>query len=341
MALTRRATLQSLAKVNLDLRVLNKNRDGFHELRTVFQTISLADSIEVEFTAGRGSKVTIDDPLAIPGNLIVKAAEAVMEAGKIRGRVHFRFEKKIPMGGGLGGGSSNAASTLLALPVLAGKCVAMETLIEIGSELGSDVPFFLHGGTALGLGRGTELYALPDLREESILLMLPNVHVATGGAYQALNRNLTFTGMSSSINSFQAFVRALDRSRSAKAASALGANDFEAVVFTQYPQLKSIEAALSAKLSASGLLRQLQGIRMSGSGSTLFAVFESAQKRDRALKGLVSDPKFEGIGFVAARLVNRASYVSLWRRQLASHLAPIRSLKDKHNQWPPRSRYAQ
>jgi 4-diphosphocytidyl-2-C-methyl-D-erythritol kinase len=328
---TRRARIQSLAKVNLDLRVLNKNADGFHELRTVFQTISLADSIEIEFTPSRGSKVTIDDPLAIPGNLIVRAAEAVMEAGKFSGRVHFRPEKRIPMGGGLGGGSSNAASVLLALPVLAGRSVPMETLAEIGAGLGSDVPFFLYGGTALGLGRGTELYSLPDLKEEPVLLVLPMVHVATGGAYQALNRNLTFTGMSSSINSFRAFVRALDGSRSAKAASALGANDFEAVVFTLYPQLKSIEAGLSAKLS---------GIRMSGSGSTLFAVFGSARERDRVRKGLVSDPKFEGIGFVATRLVNRASYVRLWRRQLAGHLVPIRSLKEKHNQWPPRSRYA-
>ncbi len=336
MSTTRRARVRSLAKVNLDLRVLNKNADGVHELRTVFQTVSLADSIGIEFTAGRGARVIIDDPLQIQGNLIVRAAEAVMDAAKLRGTVHFTPDKRIPMGGGLGGGSSNAASVILALPVLAGKNLPMETLAEIGSGLGSDVPFFLQGGTALGIGRGTELYPLADLKEEPVLLMFPEVHVATGGAYQALGRNLTFIGMSSSINSFQAFVRALEASRSAKAASALGANDFEAVVFTQYPQLKTIEAGLSARLSAKS-----SGIRMSGSGSTLFAIFDSAKERDRARKGLVSDPKLAGVGVVAARLVNRTSYQRLWRLQLAEHLAPAPKQKDKQHAWPLRSRYAQ
>ena len=117
----RRATIKSLAKINLDLRVLHQRPDGFHELRTVFQTISLADTIDIEYEPARRTEISLDDPLAIPGNLVVKAAQAVLDALKIHARVHFRLRKKIPMGGGLGGGSSNAAAVLLALPVLAGR----------------------------------------------------------------------------------------------------------------------------------------------------------------------------------------------------------------------------
>src|SRR5580658_2301756 len=105
----RRATLRSLAKINLDLRVLHKHPDGYHELRTVFQTISLADTIGIEFEPSKRRNITIDDPAAIPDNLVVRAAHAVLDEMKVAARVHFSLTKQIPMGGGLGGGSSNAA----------------------------------------------------------------------------------------------------------------------------------------------------------------------------------------------------------------------------------------
>src|SRR6266550_3842002 len=136
---SRRATIKSLAKVNLDLRVLHKHSDGFHELRTVFQTISLADTIDIEYEAGRRTEITIDDPLAIADNLIVKAARAVLDALKIHARVHFRLRKRIPMGGGLGGGSSNAAAVLMALPILAGRQGSPLAFERVAAELGSDV----------------------------------------------------------------------------------------------------------------------------------------------------------------------------------------------------------
>src|SRR5208282_1297333 len=122
---------------------------------------------------------------------------------------------------------SNAASVLLALPVLAGRVLPLENLIEIAAQLGSDVPFFLTGGTAMAVDRGTELYDLPDIAGEPVLLVSPDVHVATGPAYCALGRGLTFTPLSSSINNFQAFVRALGCGRSARAAGSFSANDFE------------------------------------------------------------------------------------------------------------------
>ena len=315
-----RAKIKSLAKINLDLRVLHQRPDGFHELRTVFQTISLADTIDIEYEPARRTNISIDDPLAIPGNLVVKAAQAVLDALKVHARVHFRLRKKIPMGGGLGGGSSNAAAVLLALPVLVGR--PLET--EIGSSLGSDVPFFLTGGTAVGIGRGTEVYEIPDLKPEPILVVSPGLHVATGPAYQALGRGLTASDSSSKINEFQAFVRVLASGHSAGAASPFSANDFDAVVFREFPQLQTI----GRKLSKLGTSRGL-AVRMTGSGSAIFAVFGSRMERDRAEAVL----KGKHLVFPAS-LVSRAGYRRLWRRQLSEHLGGDQSL------WPLQSRYA-
>lgn len=330
---SRRATLRSLAKINLDLRVLHKNPDGFHELRTVFQTVSLADTIRVEFEPAKRRKITIEDVANIPDNLIVRAAHAVLDELKLPARIHFELVKEIPMGGGLGGGSSNAAAVLLALPVLAGRPIPIDRLIWIGHSLGSDVPFFLHGGAQLGLGRGTELYPHPDLPGEPVLLVLPSVQVPTGPAYAALGRRflpdesgLTFTGSSSKINGFQSYVRALEQKRSAWAASELSANDFESVVFKQFPQLRRI----AARLSQAGA-----GVRMSGSGSAIFALFASKEDQAHAMSGLVSDRVMRGCRLIEASLVSRRGYQRLWRRQLAEHLVP------KDYRWPLRSRYEQ
>lgn len=322
----RRATIKSLAKINLDLRVLNQRPDGFHELRTVFQTISLADTIGIECEPARRTDISVDDPLAIPGNLVVKAAQSVLDALKIHARVHFRLRKQIPMGGGLGGGSSNAAAVLLTLPVLLGRPLDVQ---QIAAELGSDVPFFLTGGAAVGIGRGTEVYEIPDLKPQPILVVSTGLHVATGPAYKALDlqmsSGLTGTDSSSKINEFQAFVRVLASGHSAGAASPFSANDFEAVVFREFPQLQTI----GRKLSQLGTGRVRPGVRMTGSGSAIFAVFDSRMERDRAEAVL----KGRHLVFPAS-LVSRASYRRLWRRQLSEHLGGDQSL------WPLQSRYA-
>ncbi len=301
----RRVKLRSLAKINLDLRVLNKRADGFHELRTVFQTISLADTIEIEYEPARRTELSIDGNVNIPNNLIIRAAQAVLDAMRVHARIRFKLTKRIPMGGGLGGGSSNAAAVLLALPLLANCKVSVE---EIAAELGSDVPFFLTGGTMIGVDRGTELYSLPDLAEEPILLVAPGVHAATGPAYAALDRSLTFTGSSSSINSFQAYVRAIGVARRAGPASALSGNDFEAVVFRQHPKLRTILKRLS---NTSGF-----GARMSGSGSSLFAIYGSVAERERARNVLEGDRVFRGCEIIDAKLVSRRSYRRMWQRIL-------------------------
>ena len=111
----RRVRLRSLAKINLDLRVLHKRGDGFHELRTVFQTISLADILEIEYQHSRRTAIELDDTLTIPDNLVIRAAKAVLDSLKLNAQIRFRLTKRIPMGAGLGGGSSNAAAVLLAV----------------------------------------------------------------------------------------------------------------------------------------------------------------------------------------------------------------------------------
>jgi len=184
----------------------------------------------------------------------------------------------------------------------------------MGTSLGSDVPFFLLGGTALGLGRGTELYALPELRPAPILVVSPGIHVATGPAYQALQRGLTAGDSSRKLNSSSAFV------------SALGVNDFETVVFRQHPQLKTLAGKLR-KLGAAG-------VRMTGSGSAVFAVFDSREQRESVIGILKKDRVIGRYSVIPAALVGRRSYQRLWRLQLREHVSADESL------WPPQSRYA-
>jgi 4-diphosphocytidyl-2-C-methyl-D-erythritol kinase len=308
--------LRSLAKINLDLRVLNKRPDGFHELRTIFQTISLADTIEVQYQPGR-TRIDIKSNLNIADNLIVRAADSVMKAIQRTGRLGFVLQKRIPLGGGLGGGSSNAAAILLALPLLLGKPLPIEKLMELAAGLGSDVPFFLLGGTAVGLGRGTELYPLPDVQPRPALLIAPGIQVSTKEAYAQLGRELTSDSPPRAIDRFQSTAW-----RIADSSPDEGVNDFERVVFRLHPQLKSIKGKL-LKLGARPAL-------MSGSGSSLFGIFPSRQLRDRAVESFRKD--FTESKVYSVTMVSRSRYRALWRRQLA---APMDS-----KVWPPQDRYA-
>jgi 4-diphosphocytidyl-2-C-methyl-D-erythritol kinase len=135
----RRARLRALAKINLSLKVLGLRADGYHELRTVFQTISLADTLEVEFEPAGRTRLEASSRPEIPGNLVERAVWLALEAMRVTGRITLRLRKRIPVGSGLGGGSSDAAAILLALPVLAGRRIPLARLIELGGELGSDV----------------------------------------------------------------------------------------------------------------------------------------------------------------------------------------------------------
>jgi len=326
----RSAKLRSLAKLNLDLRVLYKRPDNFHELRTVFQTVSLADILELEYQPARRTQIRGDvivggQKVEIANNLVERATQAVLDATKATARVSFRLHKSIPMGAGLGGGSSNAAAVLLALPVLARKIISPDQLHKIAVELGSDVPFFLNGGGALALGSGTEMYPFADIKAEWALLAIPPVHTSTAEAYAKLSKTLTAARLSPKINDFRHFVESLVDQRSAKAAADFSANDFEAVVFAQEPLLGRLHRRLQ---------RVAKSARMTGSGSALFAVFESKDQCERARQSIAEEKVFRNCRLLAASLVSRTQYWRLWRRQLGEHLPSNNSL------WPLFNRYA-
>ena len=310
-----RVRVRSLAKINLDLRVLNKRPDGFHELRTIFQTVSLADTIEIDYRPGR-TRIEINSNINIPSNIIVKAADSVLAATGKTGRIGFVLKKRIPLGGGLGGGSSNAAAVLLALPVLLKKPLSMEKLMELAASLGSDVPFFLLGGTAVGLGRGTELYPLPDLPSLPALMITPGIHVSTADAYRALNRELA----SEDPMDFQAVAWNVSEAYE---------NDFESVVFRQHSHLKLIKGKL-LNLGARPAL-------MSGSGSTIFGIFPSRRLRDRATGWFRREFAADQVHPVS--LVRRSQYRALWRRQLGPALGS-KSVDSKLWPWQSQDRYA-
>ena len=311
----RRARVRALAKINLDLRVLGKRPDGYHELRTVFQTISLADTLEIGFAPGRRTTIELEDPLEIPGNLAGKAAESALDALGMGGRVSIGLAKRIPMGAGLGGGSSDAAAVLLALPVLAGRVLTLPKLCGLAAALGSDVPFFLLGGRAVGIGRGTELFPLPDGPGREGLLVAPPVHVSTADAYRRLSPRLTVELQESTIISFQSLV--WDRGVPDNPC-----NDFEAVVFEQHRQLAELKRRL-ARTGASPVL-------MSGSGSAIFGFFGGRAAARDAL-GAGKNPLSNERVFPFS-LVSRVRYRSLWWRALKEHI--------DQRTWPPRSRYA-
>src|SRR4030095_13807891 len=177
---------------NLSLRVLGKRNDGFHEVATILQTISLHDILIFEPAGSGRIEVFCDDP-SVPidkGNLIRRAAEAL----HTRDGAKITLKKLIPIGGGLGGGSSNAAVTLIGLSRLWSLDVSIVNLREIASSLGSDVPFFLYGGSALATGTGTTVESLPDVRLGMMIIVTPNVKVSTRFAYDGLGAaNLTST----------------------------------------------------------------------------------------------------------------------------------------------------
>jgi 4-diphosphocytidyl-2-C-methyl-D-erythritol kinase len=318
MTRVRRARLLAYAKINLDLRVLRRRPDNYHELRTIFQTISLADSLGVAFTPSRKTSIQMTGP-KIPDNLIVRATQSCLDAMRLTGQIEFELDKHIPMGAGLGGGSSDAAAVLLALPVLAGCILDWPTLLKLGEELGSDVPFFLLGGTAVALGRGTEVYPLPDRRPLAGVVVAPEVHVSTAEAYRRLSAQLTSKPQQNKIVSFQSRVWGGSADDRNIKETPSGENDFEGVVFEQYPALKSIKLRL-LKLGANPAL-------MSGSGSAVFGLFPDRAHVRRALQSFGKERVFP------ITLVSRAKFRTEWQKRLRAHT--------REKSWPPQSRYAQ
>ncbi len=298
-----RVIVPSYAKLNLDLRVLDKRPDHFHDLRTIFQTISLQDTLQIELAFAKQTQIDISSSIDIENNLVVRAAKLVLDALRLKIWVRFVLRKQIPMGAGLGGGSSNAAAVLLALPALAGKRLPLPELMRLAETLGSDVPFFLHGGTALGLGRGTEVYPLPDLPAHHVLVVYTGIHVSTPEAYRALNRDVTnaLTSQATSpiLREFQTVSWTLAGSSLEKIPLK---NDFESVVFKQHPNL----AAAVRKLKRLGAKPAL----MTGSGSAVFGIFGSRAECLAAGKAFPAGQAYP------IRFVKRGEYQRRWLRAL-------------------------
>lgn len=267
-------TLPAFAKINLDLRILGSRPDGYHDLRTIFQSLALSD--QVTFTKRRGPLVVTCDAPQIPTdrrNLVWKAASLLNRVGARRRSeprdVVIHLRKRIPVEAGLGGGSANAAVTLLALSRLWDLDIDAATLSRIGARLGADVPFFLVGGTALGLGRGDDIYPLADLPTVHVVVLRPTFGVSTVDAYNWFEQESRRSRREPAHRSIPAGWPAW--------ASTLR-NDLEGPVMRHHPTLARIRQSLvdaGARVAA-----------MSGSGSAIFGLFERAEAARRTANDL-------------------------------------------------------
>src|SRR5215469_12426894 len=178
-------SLPSFAKINLGLRIGPVRKDGFHELRTVYQTLALHDTIRVSITPGSGIEIRCDDrrvPLD-PSNTCYQVVERAVAALQAGGRVLIEIEKHLPVQGGLGGASGNAVSALLGFERALGRALSGADRLRIAAEVGSDLPLFLMGGTVLGVGHGEEVYPLPDLPSMPCVVAIPDIGVSTPKAF--------------------------------------------------------------------------------------------------------------------------------------------------------------
>jgi len=281
----REVRIPAFAKVNLRLDVLGKRADGYHELRTVFQTISLHDELRLQVSKRPGITLRVrgNDALsqeAADKNLVYRAVDALRSELKIVAGVEIELKKTIPAGGGLGGGSSDAAAALVGYLRLTKKKLPAARLMSIAGSLGADVAFFLLGGTALGIGRGDEIYPLPDIAKLYLLVVAPrSIRVSTPDAYRWLGAgpvSLTKPGGDPKLAGFWALCW------SGRGAGL--ANDFEVPVFRQHERLEQIKRTLLQKGATEALL--------AGSGSAVFGVFPSPAKARRAAVGFPHDQTF-------------------------------------------------
>jgi 4-diphosphocytidyl-2-C-methyl-D-erythritol kinase len=258
----------SPCKINLLLNILGRRPDGFHELETLFHPVALCDTLHFERSGG-GIELTCSDPqLPTDGsNLVHRAAAAFREAAGITEGVRLHLEKRIPLAAGLGGGSGNAATTLLGLNELFGGPLSATQLHELATRLGSDVPFFLQTRPALATGRGECLEPLdffPALTGKTFLLIHPGFGIATAWAYQQLAKHpAALNGQPGRARQLMELLRTTD----AQTAGSAFYNALEAPALNKYPIL----ALYQEFLRANGALAAL----MSGSGSTTFAILES------------------------------------------------------------------
>ncbi|HET8647502.1 MAG TPA: 4-(cytidine 5'-diphospho)-2-C-methyl-D-erythritol kinase [Vicinamibacteria bacterium] len=278
--------MRSHAKVNLGLEVLRQRDDGYHELRTVFQSIALHDDLVLRPT--RGEVVVRCDHPGVPagdGNLAHRAAVALRRYARVAEGVEIEIRKRIPVGGGLGGGSSNAAAVLMGLDRLWGLGLGPAGLHPLARKLGADVPFFLVGGTALGLARGDEVYPLHRQLQGHLVLVDPGRPVSTAAVFSRVAAGLTPRENSYTI--FRFVSCDLGESSSLKILS----NELETAALEEAPELRQQVRRIRGFLVRDGALLA----SLSGSGSSYFGFFDDPGRADRAHAAL------RAAGFLALR----------------------------------------
>jgi len=329
--------LRSFAKINLGLYIGPLRTDGFHELRTVYQTIELHDRLRIRVTKGEGVEIRCADE-RVPKdstNTCYRIAERTMAALEAKGRVTVEIEKRLPVQGGVGGASGNAVATLLGIEKALKKQLPGNERLKIAAAVGSDLPLFLVGGTVLGVEHGECVYPLPDLPATDCVVAFPETGVSTPRAFADWDLHiapkLTASDPSARMNEFGRTISAWlsgstgtgkigsNRSRPVSGAPALGggrvgnpllslvqagiANDFEEVVFPQHPELHEVKSALEqagAKYAS-----------LSGSGAAVYGLFGSRASAAKAVLAL----KKRGIKALATKTLTRQQYwKKLWAR---------------------------
>jgi 4-diphosphocytidyl-2-C-methyl-D-erythritol kinase len=279
----KRVRVSAFAKINLDLRVLARRPDGYHELRTTFQSIALADTLTFTRTAGP-FHIVCSDP-ACPtdeSNLVWRAAALVWNAARRRGApkgVTVRIDKRVPVQAGLGGGSSDAAAALRALAKWWRVKIAADGLRRLASAIGADVPYFLEGGTALGLSRGDVLVPLDDIARTWVVLIVPGFGVSTKQAFGWWDRERV------------GLVRQEGQEEQEGQEGREIANDLEPVVARRHPIVRRLTRELKREGASHASL--------SGSGSAVFGLFASRAAAERAAAA------FDGHHVVVTRTLSR------------------------------------
>jgi 4-diphosphocytidyl-2-C-methyl-D-erythritol kinase len=346
--------IRSFAKINLGLKIGAARSDGFHELRTIYQTIALHDVVHVEVQSGEGIEIRCNDP-RVPcdaTNTCYKVAERVMRAIKASGRVVITIEKQLPVQGGMGAASCNAIATMIGLERELRTTIPPQEKLRIAAEVGSDLPLFLIGGTVLGVDRGQEVYALQDLPPMHLVVVTPPVALSSPKAFSQWDAMLKLIETAESINSAaygmggsaltapsaagtittfsQSVFAWLEKVFPLQAEPASGVpakggdraetplldlvrtgieNDFERVVFPEYPELREVKRVLEREGA--------QYASLSGSGSTLYGLFASAAEAASAAQRMNA----AGHAAVATSTLTRVEY---WKAVASSQL-PVAS----------------
>lgn len=285
--------LPSFAKINWFLKILGKRpQDNYHEICTAFQTISLHDTL----TFSKDDEIILScDNSEIPtdsDNLILQAAELLREKFDVRKGAKIYLEKNIPSPGGLGGGSSNAAIAILGLAALWDLPANSNDLIEIGKNIGADVPFFFYGGTAIGTGIGTEILKTSEITESYLLIITPNITVSTANAYSILN----FPYLTKKDDKSILFI-CRNLANNLNSSDVQFVNDFEKSVFEVEPEIKRIKE----KLLDTGAKNAL----MSGSGASVFGIFDNELKQQKAYNVFEN----ENVKRFAVKTISRREYL--------------------------------